>query len=142
MKYYPNHRFGNLTLISFDNTKHPTNPLATLKCDCGNTAYFYRSVLINGHNTDCGCSELTSIYFIQTGDFVKIGRCKPYGIKARLAVFQTHSPYSVHLIRVIKADRSTEKTLHRLFSHLHHHGEWFRYSPEMLTTLEESFPCP
>ena len=73
-------------------------------------------------------------YFIQAGDFVKIG----FGsdIAARLRQIATHCPYEPKLLFKIPGTSDMEKRLHRRFEHLHCRAEWFRTDPEIFGFIE------
>jgi len=74
------------------------------------------------------------VYFIQVHDFVKIGHTVSLG--ARLAYVQTNCPYKVSLIRVIPlAGPETERWLHSYFQSEWQHGEWFKFTDEMLAII-------
>ena len=74
-----------------------------------------------------------TIYFIRAGDdgFVKIGKSKCPD--KRLASLQSANPLRLSIIRTIDGDSAEERIVHMAFEHLHVHGEWFRFSDEMLT---------
>jgi hypothetical protein len=127
-KYYPNHRFGQLTL------KEKFGNRAIVVCDCGNEIEVFMSHLTQGGKSNCGCDKKSIIYFIQVQNYVKIGRVGDNRELAnRLGVVQTNCPYDAELIRTISGARDTEKSLHKKFQSLHKQGEWFEYDPEMLT---------
>lgn len=73
-------------------------------------------------------------YFIQSGEFVKIGysdKC----IKKRLSSLQISSPFELILLAVIDSRQYTEKQLHSMFSKYHVRGEWFQLSDEIKTFI-------
>lgn len=52
-KYFPGHKFGQLTLIEIDRTRYR----ATVECECGIRKEFQMSNLIAGKTTNCGCDR-------------------------------------------------------------------------------------
>jgi hypothetical protein len=72
----------------------------------------------------------TFIYFVQAGDFVKIGQSKEW--KQRLRFLQTGMPHEITPILVF-ADRPVlEKKLHSRFKADRVRGEWFRLSQQII----------
>ena len=77
------------------------------------------------------------IYFIQNGDFVKIGIT--FDVKARLAIFQMASPLELKVMRLINGSEELESYLHRRLSKYNVRGEWFLLNAEVIATMN-SFP--
>lgn len=79
-----------------------------------------------------------SVYFIlnKKNGSVKIGYSGD--VQGRFPHIQTGSVESLTLVRVIEGDRETEKWIHTRFRLLHERGEWFVFTPEMLTFLAPS----
>lgn len=73
------------------------------------------------------------VYFIQVGDEgpVKIGRAT--NVKRRLAELQVAHYESLRILREITGEHAVERWFHKKFNHLQLRGEWFQFSPEMLT---------
>ena len=70
------------------------------------------------------------IYFIRSyNKFIKIGTSTDPG--RRLKELQTASPINFKIKAVLEGSYKTEKGLHEIFSHIHHSGEWFRYTDEL-----------
>jgi hypothetical protein len=68
----------------------------------------------------------TWVYFIQAGQFVKIGHAiDPF---VRMAEFQTAHPVDLRVVAALpcRNARGVEFTLHKAWGHLHARGEWFR----------------
>jgi hypothetical protein len=65
------------------------------------------------------------IYFIRSGDFVKIGHCVRDPIR-RLGKLQVGNPMTLELIAMADGDREEERNWHARFRTLHVRGEWFR----------------
>ena len=78
-----------------------------------------------------GPENCVKTYFIQAGEggLVKIGRARD--VTARMRSLQTGSATRLKLLRVLYADH--ERDLHARFAPLRRHGEWFEFSPAMLT---------
>jgi hypothetical protein len=64
------------------------------------------------------------IYFVQVGDFVKIGRS--IDVLARFATIQTSTPEHAALLGSIPGGPSVESEMHHRFSPHHYRGEWYR----------------
>ena len=65
------------------------------------------------------------IYFIRAGEHgIKIGYT--YELEKRLKCIQQHCPIKLEVICTMKGSALIEKELHRKFSHLKIHGEWFK----------------
>lgn len=74
------------------------------------------------------------VYFIQVGDFIKIGwtGC----VDQRLSQIQCSTPHDTILLHTIPGDDQLEEILHAQFHHLRHKGEWFRAKPELLDYIQ------
>lgn len=79
------------------------------------------------------------IYFIQCGKKgpVKIGMTRTT-ISDRLAQFRVHNPYPLYVIRRIKMDNYITEEMAETFLHYHFserkiRGEWFKFSPSMMS---------
>jgi Meiotically up-regulated gene 113 len=66
------------------------------------------------------------IYFIRTGEYVKIGYST--NVPTRLSGIKTATPYDIELLGTCPGTRATEKSLHDRFARLHYRGEWFRFA--------------
>jgi hypothetical protein len=80
-------------------------------------------------------SEPTEIYFIECGNFIKIGHSTTPG--RRLAGIEVDNPHPVGLLHVARGTISDEKLLYEHFAHLRHRGEWFRRDSELLAFIEK-----
>lgn len=80
-------------------------------------------------------STVGFVYFARMGDSVKIGWSK--WPNERMRQIQTTAPGSVDLVGMFMGTREDERAMHRRFSHLRQHGEWFA-ADESLTRL---IPC-
>lgn len=84
-----------------------------------------------------------SVYFIQAAENgpVKIGVADD-PVK-RITALQTAHHENLRLIRLLDGDSELEKVLHRRFSDIHVRGEWFRFTPELLSDeLGVDLPLP
>lgn len=75
------------------------------------------------------------IYFIQAGDFIKIGRSMSNGLCARINAMVTGCPFEMEVLEYIKGDSILERQLHKKFSFCHYRGEWFKSCPELLNFI-------
>lgn len=69
------------------------------------------------------------VYFIQCGDFIKIGTAIDVG--ARIRSIRASNPHPIEVLRVIPADDALEKDLHKRFAQSRHRGEWFKPSQDL-----------
>lgn len=74
-------------------------------------------------------------YFIQCGEFVKIGFTNRQPSE-RLSSLQTGTPYQLTLLATVSSNKFSEGELHQRFAELRHRGEWFIASSELLTFIE------
>jgi len=77
-----------------------------------------------------------STYFIQSGDFVKIGVSKDP--KHRLVQLQTANP---NKLRLIHTTSIPEAELHIMFNKYREKGEWFLFSQDIKDFIEEDGYC-
>jgi hypothetical protein len=75
------------------------------------------------------------IYFIQTGDFIKIGQSLDW--KKRIGNIKTASPYESKLLHVELNVLTFEASCHKRFKRLHHRGEWFRADRKLLDFINQ-----
>ena len=69
------------------------------------------------------------VYFIRSGDFVKIGFARRP--ERRLRELQAANPNKLELVATLPVGNVTEAGAHRALSHLRHRGEWFRWCDEI-----------
>ena len=75
------------------------------------------------------------IYFIRSGQYVKIGRSSnPLG---RLRQVQTGNPVQGELLAVCPGGRNEEAAIHRAFAEYRVSGEWFHATPKLNTLIED-----
>jgi hypothetical protein len=71
-----------------------------------------------------------AVYFIQSGDHIKIGKSNnPW---KRFDSLQTGSPAPLKMLAIMPGDIETEEELHERFSELSVRGEWFRATSELI----------
>ena len=70
------------------------------------------------------------IYFIRSGDWVKIGHTKK-SARIRLKELQTGNPIELKLLGSVEGDHREECRLHDLFSPFRGFGEWFSFKGEL-----------
>lgn len=75
------------------------------------------------------------VYFIQCGDFVKIGisACA----ESRITNLQTSTPYDLEILYAFPGTGFDERELHKRFKHLRHRNEWFRLTDEIHDFIAE-----
>ena len=85
--------------------------------------------------------DISCVYFIGSGDFVKIGRT--IGLKSRLQSIQTGSPLELDVIHYIATEQPElhERELHRVLSVCRHRGEWFQLPDELIEIIKSSDNC-
>lgn len=89
------------------------------------------------------------IYFIRSGDYVKIGRT--IDPKKRTSAIRCHCPTGATLLLTLDGDHREERRWHRHFAAYHHRAEWFHYTGnlarfvcvstwmgELITALEQA----
>ena len=79
--------------------------------------------------------ERTFIYFVRSGEFIKIGQSKRW--KTRIEGMQVGSPHTIIVLLVLKADPKLENKLHNWFRTDHFRGEWFHSGPAILAYIRE-----
>jgi hypothetical protein len=80
--------------------------------------------------------RLASVYFIRSGDMIKIGYSR--SPEDRMKALQTSHHTRLELIGVIPGSYQTESRLHRQFRHLKGSGEWFRATPDLLLYIRRA----
>jgi hypothetical protein len=76
------------------------------------------------------------IYFIEAMGLVKIGYSN--NPKRRLQMLATGCPAPCTLLAVRDGDQRDERELHRKFSHLRSHGEWFRLTSKLRDFIRDN----
>jgi hypothetical protein len=76
-----------------------------------------------------------NVYFVECGDFVKIGWCSGDPIR-RLSELQNGNPHRMSLLGTMRGGPREEAALHRRFSELRGRGEWFRKSSALLDLIQ------
>lgn len=87
-------------------------------------------------------SRIVDIYFVQIGDFIKIG-CTDDIWRRWKSSGGADLPYDVILLGIIeRMTRAKEQMLHRQFAQFRYRGEWFHAAPELLAYIESSTILP
>lgn len=68
---------------------------------------------------------------------VKIGVAN--NVRSRLVAHQCSSPFALKVIRTLAGGQNIERAFHKYFSALRLTGEWFEFSPEMMTFFPEGY---
>jgi hypothetical protein len=79
------------------------------------------------------------VYFLRSGDNVKIGKSTISALPSRINSIQTGCPKELSLLAVVKADNALafESELHARFATDRQRGEWFKFSPAIAEYLAE-----
>lgn len=73
------------------------------------------------------------IYFVQCGEFVKIGyTANP---NSRMSKFKTNNPYECRLVALIDGGKIIEAQMHERFAEFHHRGEWYRCGDALMSFI-------
>jgi len=80
-------------------------------------------------------SSRNVVYFIERGDYIKIGFAS--SLRHRVSALNIGTPHPLVVLATVSGDMSTEKRLHQRFGIAHHKGEWFRKTPELLAFIDE-----
>ena len=82
-----------------------------------------------------GGNNMTSVYFITDGEFIKIGIAKD--VKSRLKALQTGNPKELFILKTIEYGDGEvyyqESMFHNKFAKTRAVGEWFSMSKELLS---------
>jgi hypothetical protein len=70
--------------------------------------------------------ERGCVYFLRCDKYVKIGYSNQFVF--RLAELQTGNPFPLIVYKTIPGTPRLERDLHKVFKHLRHQGEWFRWT--------------
>lgn len=76
------------------------------------------------------------IYFIRSGDAVKIGYSA--NVANRRRTLRTGNPNMLVVLGVMDGDRANEDTIQRRFWAHHIHGDWFRINDAILAYIEDN----
>ena len=77
--------------------------------------------------------EGSFVYFVQCGEFVKIGYT--FDPRSRLDALLSGTPHDIDLIKLIAGGLAAERALHRCLSAFRHRREWFRLEPQLLQAI-------
>ena len=73
------------------------------------------------------------VYFMRSGDFVKIGPAK--NVKARLSEHRTSNPIA-EIVATLDGGRTLERQLHQTFKNFRHDREFFRFEGTLKEYVE------
>ena len=76
-----------------------------------------------------------AVYFIESGEFIKIGYTR--SPVARVRKMLTDTPIAPHLLHAEPGTFKQEKLFHRHFAAIRSRGEWFQKTPELLAFIEQ-----
>lgn len=82
----------------------------------------------------CVNKKDTCVYFIKSGDLIKIGYTGD--IEERKRNLQVNNPTIVEVLKTIPGGYQEEQLLHKKFAHLNKTGEWFYATQELLDFIE------
>ena len=84
------------------------------------------------------------VYFVEDGDFIKIGRCRKhnYDNGQNMSELQRGNPRELKYLGILNcksenAAYAQEQILHERYKHLRHRGEWFCKSQELLDYITD-----
>ncbi len=86
--------------------------------------------------TRCFNGDFMNIYFILSGDFIKIGRTDDPDPYRRMFQMQTGNPIELQVLKFIRDSKISEIQLHKRFQHLWARGEWFQKTDELIQFIE------
>lgn len=75
------------------------------------------------------------VYFMRTGDFVKIGVTT--GMFARYQAIDAATPFMVDILATLPGDQKLERELHQRFAEHRHKYEWFRIEGALADYLKQ-----
>lgn len=78
---------------------------------------------------------LDIVYFLRAGDFIKIGKATGNPM-ARIATLKTGCPFKIDVMAYMHGGISEERSLHKKFSNLKSHGEWFHADPTLIEHIK------
>lgn len=85
---------------------------------------------------DTPTRKLAGVYFIKSGEFVKIGVSE--NIAKRMSEIQAHTPWPCEIVGVWQGKTKNEELqLHRQFRLLHRRGEWFHWDGAIEQFIKE-----
>lgn len=78
------------------------------------------------------------VYFIQAENgLIKIGCVRSATLEKRYRTIGLNSPVPIALLGVIFED-DQDRSYHKQFAHLRHHGEWFNPGPDLISFIEQN----
>lgn len=81
---------------------------------------------------------MSFVYFIRSGEFVKIGLSRRPD--RRRDEMDAYCPIQPQIVAALEGSRFLEHRIHFLLRHLHVRREWFRWGPEIARLIEGGVP--
>jgi hypothetical protein len=78
---------------------------------------------------------IRTVYLVEGAGLLKIGIAS--NMNSRLCSMQGGSPVPLTLLATFPGNRGSERLLHRQFSSIRRHGEWFEFSQDILKSFDE-----
>lgn len=75
--------------------------------------------------------ECDLVYFIQAGNFVKIGRTSVANLSKRISQIQNGCPEEAFLVVTLNSPPFQERHIHHELRNSRYRGEWFRLTAEV-----------
>jgi excisionase family DNA binding protein len=75
------------------------------------------------------------VYFCKCGQYVKVGFS--LGPLDRVGTIESYNPKPLELLGTIRGTLTTERAIHGLLKHFHHHHEWFHLKPTVRKMIKE-----
>lgn len=69
------------------------------------------------------------LYFVRSGEYVKIGTCRSGRLSKRLSELQTGNPQPLEFLGAVPCGPRDEWRIHREWQYLRTSGEWFHFTP-------------
>lgn len=87
------------------------------------------------------CLTSQCIYFIQSGEYVKIGVARTGQAQQRMGVLQIGNPVELRVLKTFDGyldAPAVERDLHNRLAQYHVRGEWFKLPPALLSKVMKS----
>ena len=76
------------------------------------------------------------IYFVRSGDYVKIGYTQHP--QDKISVIGTSCPERIEVLLIINGTREDETVLHEFFKSDHHNREWFKFTAKVVKFIRDN----
>lgn len=80
---------------------------------------------------------MSQVYFLHAPSVSRLKIGRSIDIERRLSELRLLSPVALHLIGAIPGGSTLEAVLHKRFTHIRLHGEWFDASDDLLSFAHE-----